>query len=302
MPGPIVFNLRRDATFVDAIASATGGERGPILLRRFPDGESYVRVQAPVEGRHAIVVVDLHHPDDKLVGLYLASQTLRDLGARSVALVAPYLPYMRQDERFCDGEGVSARYIAGWLAGCVDWLVTLDPHLHRTGGLGELYPCPTRVAQSAADVAHWIVASVERPVLIGPDVESGQWVEAMAEAADLPFQILKKERHGDREVEISAPDVAALEGHTPVIVDDIISTGRTMAAALQQLRSHCTPQRPPVCVGIHAVFADPKIEATLRAEGACQVATTDTIAHSTNAVSVAATLGRAVAAMTDEHY
>jgi ribose-phosphate pyrophosphokinase len=247
--------------------------------RQFPDGEIYLRIDGEV-GDHALLVGNARG-DDFLRVAFLAG-TARDLGARTVGLVAPYLAYMRQDSQFQPGEGVTARYFGRLVSGAVDWLVTVDPHLHRLSTLGAVYSIPTTIAHAAPAIAAWITERIHRPVLVGPDAESAQWVAAVAQACGAPYLILEKTRRGDRDVSVSAPG-GAWNGHTPVVVDDIVSTGRTMIEATRQLRA--AGSAPPVCVGIHAVFADALGEALIAA-GAAGIVTCNTIAHATNQICV----------------
>src|SRR5829696_534139 len=107
-------------------------------------------------------------------------------------------------------------------------LVTVDPHLHRYKSLDEIYSIPTRVVHSAPFLAEWIAANEPAPLLIGPDIESEQWVSEVAARANAPYRILRKQRHGDRDVEITIPDLHEFSGRMPVLVDDIISSGRTI--------------------------------------------------------------------------
>jgi ribose-phosphate pyrophosphokinase len=124
---------------------------------------------------------------------------------------------------------------------------------------------------------------VKAPLLVGPDAESEQWVRAVAADAGAPYRVLTKVRRGDTDVDVSLPDIAGVAERTPVLVDDIISTGATMAAAVRHLRRQGLP--PPICLGVHAVFATGSYDA-LRAAGAAQIVTTNTIAHETNAIDV----------------
>jgi len=262
----------------------------PVIVpefRQFPDGELYVRIDG--ELGDDVVLVGNASGDNFLRVAFLAG-TARDLGARRVGLVAPYLAYMRQDSRFKPGEGVTARYFARLVSATVDWLVTVDPHLHRIDSLAGVYTIPTTVARAAPEIARWITASVQRPVLVGPDAESVQWVKAVAEHCGAPFMILEKTRRGDRDVSITSPD-GAWNGHTPVVIDDIVSTGRTMIEATRQLRA--AGSAAPMCVAIHAVFADALYEALIDA-GARGIVTCDTIPHTTNQICVTAPLADAV--------
>jgi ribose-phosphate pyrophosphokinase len=115
-------------------------------------------------------------------------------------------------------------------------------------------------------------------------------VSAVAERCGAPFVILEKTRRGDRDVSITSPD-GAWNGHTPVVIDDIVSTGRTMIEATRQLRA--AGSAPPMCVAIHAVFADALNDALIDA-GARGIVTCDTIPHVTNRICIADPLADAV--------
>lgn len=273
-----------DGEMARELAGRVGGELGEVALRAFPDGERYVRIETPVRDRPVWLVCSLRNADERFMPLAFVALTARDLGASRVGLVAPYLAYMRQDHRFHAGEGVTARYFARLLSACFDELVTVDPHLHRCSSLGEVYDIPTRVVASASAIADWLQKAVPRPIIIGPDAESEQWVSAVADACRCQHIVLRKERRGDRDVSISPlGDWSAHDGCTPVIVDDIISTARTMIGTVEQLRAVGAPA--PVCVGVHAVFADGALD-ELAAAGVREVVTCNTIAHSSNRIDV----------------
>ncbi|HZJ62905.1 MAG TPA: ribose-phosphate diphosphokinase [Kofleriaceae bacterium] len=262
----------------------------PVVIpefRQFPDGELYVRIDGALAGDVAIVG---NASSDNFLRVAFLAGTARDLGATRVGLVAPYLAYMRQDSRFKPGEGVTARYFARLVSSTVDWMVTVDPHLHRYESLTHVYTIPTMIARAAPAIAQWIAREVDHPVLIGPDAESAQWVSAVAERCDAPFVILEKTRRGDRDVSVSAPD-GAWNGHTPVVIDDIVSTGRTMIEATRQLRA--AGSAAPMCIAIHAVFAD-ALNDTLIDAGARGIVTCNTIAHATNRICVADQLAATV--------
>lgn len=262
-------------------------------LRQFPDGELYVRIDRDALPADAVIVGNLH--GDNFLRVAFIAGAARDLGATRVGLVAPYLAYMRQDHCFKRGEGVTARYFGRLVSSAVDWLVTVDPHLHRFHSLDGVYSIPTTIARAAPAIARWIADEVERPVLVGPDLESEQWVAAVAAACSAPFLILEKTRRGDRDVSVSSPngELAAHAGRTPVVIDDIVSTGRTMLEATRQLRAAGSP--PPMCIAIHAVFAD-AVHDELVAAGARGIITCDTIVHASNRICVADPLADAVRA------
>lgn len=281
---PLLLALPGNETIAVSLAAGLGAEQGHVTLRRFPDGESYVQVETQVAERDVCLVCTLDRPDDKILPLLFVAATVADLGAARVGLVAPYLAYMRQDRRFHEGEGVTAQYFAELLSDALDWLVTVDPHLHRHTSLAEIYSIPCEVVPAAPAISEWIKTNVSRPVLVGPDGESEQWVRAIAEDAGVPYVVLSKVRRGDRDVEVSVPDIGRWKGNTPVLVDDIISTARTMLATIRHLRALAIG--PPVCIGVHAVFAEGAYEELLGG-GAARVVTCNTIPHPSNAIDLA---------------
>ncbi|MEJ8804284.1 ribose-phosphate pyrophosphokinase [Pontibacter sp. H249] len=287
----IVFGLPGNEALSQSLAAILKSETGAVTVRYFPDGESYVRILSDVRQKQVILVCTLHQPDAKLLPLYFLARTARELGAAHITLVAPYLAYMRQDKQFNEGEAVTARYFADLLSGLVDKLITIDPHLHRFRHMQELYTIPAIALHAAPLLANWLKKHVPQPLLIGPDEESLQWVKEVATLAEAPYLVLTKTRLGDREVQVTQPEMAAYQKHTPVLVDDIISTARTMIETVQHLK-RLTPQSP-VCIGVHAVFAAGAHEELLQA-GAGTIITCNTIVHLSNGITTDRLLAEAI--------
>lgn len=263
------------------VSEALGIALGTLALHRFPDGESLVRIETPVAGQRTALVCTLRDPDTRILPLLFAARQLRDAGAASVGLVAPYLAYMRQDQRFHAGEALTSVEFANLISTRFDWLVTVDPHLHRFARLEELYRIPA-TALHCGEVLAGYVAGLERPLLVGPDSESEQWVGAVARQIGAPHVVLAKVRHGDRDVRIAIPDMAPYRDRAPVLVDDIISSGHTMLTAL---RGWPAGGPRPLCLGIHAVFAADAYEELLAARP-CGIVTTNSIPHPSNAIDL----------------
>lgn len=288
---PILFSMPGNEALAERLGKLLSWETGAIAMRRFPDGESHLRFLTGVKGRAVAFVCTLDRPDDKVIPLYFAASIARELGARRIGLIAPYLAYMRQDARFHEGEGVTSMHFAKLISGIVDWLLTVDPHLHRHHELGAIYPIRTGVVHAAPAISQWIARHVLRPVVIGPDAESHQWVAKVAQGARCPFTVLQKIRHGDREVEVSVPDTELWQGRTPVLVDDIVSTARTMIAATTQL--HAAGLTAPVCITVHPIFAGDAC-AALQAAGVERVISCNTIAHETNQIDLCRPIATAI--------
>jgi ribose-phosphate pyrophosphokinase len=287
---PLIFPLG-DTRLLATNLFEQGFERGEVERRQFPDGESYVRLLTPVTGRDVVLLCSLDGPDAKTLPLLFAADAAARLGARSVGLAAPYLAYMRQDKAFHAGEAVTSRTYASLLSAHFDWLVTLDPHLHRYPGLDAIYSIPAIAASATGPVARWVEEHVEQPFLIGPDIESEQWVEAIAGLAGAPFTVFHKTRKGDRDVRIEGTRAPIPPGSTPVIIDDIASSARTMIEAVGLLKGGNVPA--PVCIAVHALFAGDAFARLVEA-GPAAVLSTNSVAHPSNAIDVSAVLADAV--------
>lgn len=247
----VFFALPGNERLAGDLAALTSGEVGKVEVRHFPDGESYVRVLSDVKCADVFIVCTLARPDAQFVPLSFTAAVIRQLGARSVQLIAPYLAYMRQDRIFHPGEALASRLFAELLQQCFDRLITVDPHLHRHASLAEVYDIPTTVVHAAPLLAEWVSTHVDEPIIIGPDAESAQWVESIAKQVGAPWTVFEKERKGDRNVRISARALEGALGQTPVVADDIVSSGTTMKQALRILGNHDLP--PAYCVAFHGL-------------------------------------------------
>ncbi|MBL8312280.1 MAG: ribose-phosphate diphosphokinase [Rubrivivax sp.] len=276
-----------------ALAAVSGLEPVEVGRHRFPDGEVRIRLPARLPER-VVVYRSLHDPNEKLVELLLTAHNARALGARHLTLVAPYLAYMRQDMAFTPGEAVSQRIVGQYLASLFEAAITVDPHLHRVDSLTEAIPIAQAVALSAAGaLADHIVARRERPFLIGPDEESAQWVALAAARHGLDHAICRKVRRGDRDVSVELPP-CQLDGRQVVIIDDMGSTGHTLAAAA---RLALAAGAASIAAAVtHALFVPGAME-TVRAAGVSELWSADSVGHASNAISLAPLLAAALAGL-----
>jgi len=266
----VIYAMPGNEDLARDIAALTGSEPGALEYRRFPDRETYLRFATGVRNRQVVLACSLHDPDVKVLPLLLAAATLRDLGAARIGLATPYLAYMRQDRRFKEGEAVTSTYFARLLSASFDWIATIDPHLHRHAAMSEIYSIAALVGHAAPVLTGYVQQHVDGAFLIGPDEESEQWVAAVASAAGVPHVALRKERRGDRDVVIRFPDLSIFAGKTPVLVDDVISSGRTMEVAAHQLRE--AGFHRSICLAAHGILAD-DAHTRLKAAGASVIVT-----------------------------
>jgi ribose-phosphate pyrophosphokinase len=268
----------------EPLAAALGVPLHWIERHRFPDGESRLRLPATLPPRVALLR-GLQRPNDKLAELMIVAPAARELGARQLTLVCPYLAYMRQDMAFQPGEAVSQRHVGRALAGWFDGVITVDPHLHRVASMDE-------VLSAAPLLGAWAARHASRPILLGPDEEAAPWVRSAALAQGLEHGTCIKQRSGDRDVRVALPE-RSFQGREVVLIDDVASTGRTLAVTAAALL-----QRGAAAVDVavtHALFVDDAI-AQLAAAGVRHVWSSDSVTHASNVVSLVPLLAAALRA------
>lgn len=285
------FPLPGNESLADQLSVLLPGAAGRLETRQFPDGETYLRFVDEPKDRDIVLVCTTDRPDGKTAPLLFAAEAARELGARRVGLVAPYLCYMRQDQRFKSGESVTSRSFARLLSRTFDWLVTVDPHLHRYRSLADIYTIPAKALHAGPAIAQWIRANVTQPFLIGPDSESRQWVEAVAQDCAAPWTVAEKIRSGDRTIHEQPFAASIPPGATPVLLDDIVSSGATMLEALRLLKG--SDAYSAIAIAIHGLCtAD--TEAALREAGA-RLVTSNSVPNPWAQIDVAPMIAAGVA-------
>lgn len=288
---PVLLYFEDEQESAARIAHAGHLELAKIERHRFPDGEIKLRLPATLP-EQVVVLRTLNDPNEKLIEMLLVAKTARDLGATHLTLVAPYLAYMRQDMAFHPGEAISQRLVGQFLATLFDAVITVDPHLHRVATLQEAVPVAHAIVLSGAPLlSDWIASRREDPLLVGPDEESAQWVALAAARHGFEHAVCHKIRHGDHRVDVALPDVA-VTGRQVILLDDVASTGRTVAQAARLLLAAGAVS---VDVAVtHALFAGDALQ-VIHDAGVGDVWSTDCILHSSNVVSMATTIAQALA-------
>ncbi len=261
-----------------------------IQRHRFPDGEYKVTLPAKLP-EHVVFCQSLDQPNGKLLALLLAAKTARELGAKKLTLVAPYLCYMRQDKAFHPGEAISQTIVGNFLADLFDNVITVDPHLHRIQHLEQAVPAKNAVALSATSLmADFLSERFKDPVLLAPDSEAEQWVSAVATPNHWQYGVCKKIRKGDRHVEITLPEIN-LRGRSVVIVDDVASSGYTLAVATR--RCMFKKAKHVDVLVTHALFVN-DAKQRLNEAGVRIIWSTDSVSHESNIIPLCSLLKDAV--------
>ncbi|MDD5321849.1 MAG: ribose-phosphate diphosphokinase [Methylococcales bacterium] len=280
-------------TQAQRLATRLNAPLGEVNLHHFPDRESFIRLP-PSLPEHVIVCRSLNQPNDKLIELLLCAATARELGAKRLTLVAPYLCYMRQDFANEPGVAVSQRIIGNMLAGLFDDVLTVDPHLHRIASLDQAIPIQNAISLSAADeIGRFLKQKFDYALLLGPDSESEQWVATIANKIGFDYCIANKQRRGDKQIEMTLPDIDFLNKPV-VIIDDMASTGRTLGKAAGLLQA--AGSKDIYAVVTHPLFCD-DAEAHILQAGIKTIWSTDSIDHPTSCIKLDALLANAIKAI-----
>jgi ribose-phosphate pyrophosphokinase len=262
-------------------------KKGGLEIRRFPDGEKYLRVLDEVEGENVAVIQSIHHsPDELLFEYLLLADTLKDLGANKVTGFIPYFAYARQDERFKPGEALSYKTVCKLIESTgTDEIYTIDTHRHRILNSSDVFKIPLYNLSAMPLLAEYVNKSglVKDPLVIGPDAEAEQWAKTAADKLGTDYDIFEKKRLGDFKVEVT-PRKADAKGRDILIVDDIISTGGTIVESAKILAAQGANKIVVACT--HPILASGALE-KIMASGVESVIGTDTVPSEISRVSVA---------------
>ena len=273
-----------------ALATALDVPCYEISIHHFPDKESLVTLP-DTKVDHIILYLSLDFPNNKLIELLLTCKTARQQGCKRLSFVAPYLSYMRQDKSFHSGEAISQQVIGQWLGELVDDIITVDPHLHRIESLDTVIPDTNNLTVTACPNLGEFVKSLNNNVhLLGPDEESLQWVKQVAKISGASYSVATKQRHGDTEVNIQLPEYDYKDQHV-ILIDDVISTGHTVAQTAIQLYKSGAKQVDILVT--HALFTDGAME-TLMNANIKNIWSSDSITHKSNHISLTPLLASSI--------
>ncbi|MET9021970.1 ribose-phosphate diphosphokinase [Actinopolymorpha sp. NPDC004070] len=220
----------------DGITTALGIEAGACVVDRFPDGELRPAV-AGIAGADVYVVQPTGPPvAEHVVELLLLLDACRRAGAARVTAVVPYFGYARQDRRSRAGQPVGARVLADAIASTqVHRLVGVDPH---TLALEAMCPMPVEMLTAVPLLAQALSTSVPSDaIIVAPDLGAAKLAEHYASLLHTRVALVRKSRESGARVRAEEL-VGAVAGAPAVVVDDMISTGGTVSAAVEILLDH----------------------------------------------------------------
>lgn len=281
----------------EAVAQKLGLTLAGLTLERFPDGELHVEIEESVRGKDVYLIQPTSPPvDEHLIELLFLADACRRAGATHITAVVPYFGYARQDRRATGREPVAARLIADVIeVSGLQRLVAIDVHSAALEGFFRI-PLEHLSAVPVLVEALRPYAS-EKSVVVSPDLGAVKLAHRYASMLNLPVAIVHKMRISGEEVRVQRI-VGEVEGMSPIIVDDMISTGGTVeAAAKALLAAGCLPRI--TVSATHALLVGPAME-RLDALPMQHLITTDSVSLPegltlpTEVVSLAPILARAV--------
>ncbi len=281
----------------EAAAAILGIVPATCRVSRFPDGEVAVRLEHPVRGADVVLVQGTSAPvNDNLMELLALADACRRAAARRITAVIPYFGYARMDTRGGRREPLTARLVAQLIetAG-VAQVITVDLHTPQIEGfftapLDNLSAVPTLCDTLATELD-------EDAVVVAPDLGAARLATRYARALGAPLTVLHKQRHSGSEVAVTHL-VGEVGGRSCVIVDDMISTGGTVASCAEALRD-AGAREGTIAVATHGVLVAGARQTMLEA-GVTRLVLSDTIplapapGAEVHTVSVASLLAEAI--------
>jgi ribose-phosphate pyrophosphokinase len=255
-----------------------------VVQKTFPDGESYVRLAAPVGGDEAMIIQTLSRPQDtSIIQLLQIISAAKRYGATKVIAVVPYFAYARQDKSFLEGEAVTCMLLSNLIevAGAQSFL-TVEAHSCDSM---SYFTIPTKNIGAAPIISEKLrEMGLEGASVIAPDQGALERTRSLANfLCGESFSVKKQRDRVTGKVTVTESDFD-VSGKNVVIFDDIISTGGTVIETIKAVRKQNPARLVVACV--HALLVGDAFERILEA-GAERIVSTDTLPSKADTVSVA---------------
>ena len=239
-----------------------------VTYKRFPDDEFYVRILDDVKGED-VLIIQTTYPDTKIVELLLMQDAVYEAGANEITVALPYFGYSRQDKKFEEGEPISARAIAEHISLHADYVITVDPHKEH---LLDFFNVPAYSCSAVVEIAKYLKEK-DVDFVLAPDKGAKKRAQQAAGIIGCEYDYMEKTRVDGTTIKIKPKNLDA-KNKNVAIIDDIISTGGTMAKSIRELKKQDAKKVSVACT--HGLFVGGAKEKLLSA-GCDEIISTDTI-------------------------
>jgi ribose-phosphate pyrophosphokinase len=243
-----------------------------VTIRRFADGEIFVKIDENVRGLDVFIIQPTNPPAENLLELLILIDAATRASAARVNVVMPYYGYARQDRKDQPRVAISAKLVANLITTAgADRVLGIDFHQHQLQGffdipVDHLYAAPVMVQ-------HYRQKRLHQPVIVAPDVGGAKIARGFAKRLDASLAIIDKRRPSANIAEVLNV-VGEVEGRDCLLVDDLIDTAGTMAEGVLALKR--LGAREVYCCASHALLSGPAVD-RLSSSGVTEVAVTNSI-------------------------
>jgi ribose-phosphate pyrophosphokinase len=239
-----------------------------LISKRFPDDELYIRILEDISGED-VIIIQTSYPDTNILELFLLQDAAKEANAKKITVIIPYFGYSRQDKKFLSGEPISAKAIANLISINANEVITVDPHKDH---ILDFFSIPAFSCSAVNEIACYL-KNKGIDLVLAPDKGALDKAKQASSVLNCDFDYIEKTRIDGSTVEIK-PKSLDTSGMNVAIIDDIISTGGTMAMSIKELKKQGAKNVFVSCT--HGLFAGEAIKKLLSA-GCNEIISTDTI-------------------------
>lgn len=265
-------------TVAEDLSKELGAPLVHTISKRFPDDEFYVRIMDDLSGEH-VVIVQTTYPDSNIVELFILQNAVEEAGAKEITVVIPYFGYARQDTKFEDGEPISAKTMANLISLNADKVITVDPHKEH---ILDFFSTSAFSCSAVPELARYLKKK-NIDMILAPDKGALERAKLASKIMECDFDYMEKTRIDGETIEIKPKKLDA-QNKNVAIIDDIISTGGTMAKSIQELKKHGAKNVFAACT--HGLFAGDAVK-KLNSAGCNEIISTDTVQGEFSKVKIA---------------
>jgi len=272
-------------TVAEDLAKALNVSLVNTISKRFPDDEFYIRITDDIKGKD-VIIVQTTYPDPNIVELFILQDAAKEAGAKKITVVIPYYGYARQDTKFKEGEPISAKALAKLISINADEIITVDPHKEH---ILNFFTTKAKSVSAVPELAKYLKEK-NIDMVLAPDKGALERAKVASKIIGCNFDYMEKTRIDGNTIEIKPKNLDA-RGKNVAIIDDIISTGGTMAKSIAELKKYGASNVYVACT--HGLFAGEAVK-KLTTAGCAEIISTDTIISSFSKVKIARCISKII--------